>query len=56
MEENLADTGQAPSSALLRLYQAWAGGEPTAGAIARICCWQWSAPYTRPWRRSFACQ
>ena len=27
MEENLADTGQAPSDALFRLYQAWAGGE-----------------------------
>jgi 2,4-dienoyl-CoA reductase-like NADH-dependent reductase (Old Yellow Enzyme family) len=27
MEENLADTGQAPSSALFELYQAWAEGE-----------------------------
>src|SRR5471030_3043626 len=28
MEENLADIQQAPSDALLRLYQAWAEGEP----------------------------
>ncbi|MHC8320326.1 NADH:flavin oxidoreductase/NADH oxidase family protein [Pseudomonas sp. GB2N2] len=27
MEENLADIGQAPSDALLRLYQAWSEGE-----------------------------
>ncbi|HJR32462.1 MAG TPA: 2,4-dienoyl-CoA reductase, partial [Pseudomonas sp.] len=27
MEENLADTGQAPSGELFRLYQAWADGE-----------------------------
>jgi len=27
MEENLADTGQAPSGALFQLYQAWAEGE-----------------------------
>jgi 2,4-dienoyl-CoA reductase-like NADH-dependent reductase (Old Yellow Enzyme family) len=27
MEENLADTGQAPSGALFKLYQAWAEGE-----------------------------
>ncbi|MSU98343.1 NADH:flavin oxidoreductase/NADH oxidase family protein [Pseudomonas mandelii] len=27
MDENLADTGQAPSTALLKLYQAWAEGE-----------------------------
>ncbi len=27
MEENLADTEQAPSPALIRLYQAWADGE-----------------------------
>lgn len=27
MEENLADTGQAPSGELFRLYQAWAEGE-----------------------------
>jgi 2,4-dienoyl-CoA reductase-like NADH-dependent reductase (Old Yellow Enzyme family) len=26
MEENMADTDQAPSDQLLRLYQAWAGG------------------------------
>jgi NADH:flavin oxidoreductases, Old Yellow Enzyme family len=27
MEENLADSGQAPAEALFRLYQAWAEGE-----------------------------
>ncbi|MGH8404786.1 MAG: NADH:flavin oxidoreductase/NADH oxidase family protein, partial [Pseudomonas sp.] len=28
MEENMADANQAPSEALMRLYQAWADGEP----------------------------
>lgn len=28
MEENMADVNQAPSEALMRLYQAWAEGEP----------------------------
>ncbi|MBV6665313.1 NADH:flavin oxidoreductase/NADH oxidase family protein [Pseudomonas yamanorum] len=28
MEENMADAHQAPSEALMRLYQAWADGEP----------------------------
>jgi len=28
MEENMADADQAPSEALMRLYQAWAEGEP----------------------------
>jgi 2,4-dienoyl-CoA reductase-like NADH-dependent reductase (Old Yellow Enzyme family) len=28
MEENMADSRQAPSAALMRLYQAWADGEP----------------------------